>query len=210
MENILETIGIAMIVLMSVVLHEVAHGLTAYKLGDSTAKNAGRLTLNPIKHIDPFGTVILPGILILLRAFGVPTVVFGWAKPVPVNFRQLGNPKRDMMIVAMAGPATNILIAWITSLILINNAHLSITILNLLHFTIFVNLLLAVFNMMPVPPLDGSRLVSGIIPNRWGYYYSQIEPFGILVVFGLLYIGLMDAIVFPIIEWIGHQWEVTF
>ncbi len=210
MENILETIGIAMIVLMSIVLHEVAHGFSAYKLGDTTAKDAGRLTLNPIKHIDPFGTIILPGILIVLRAFGVPTVVFGWAKPVPVNFRQLGSPKRDMMIVAMAGPATNILIAWMASLTLVNTANLSLIILNLLHFTIFINLLLAVFNMMPVPPLDGSRLVSGIIPNRWAMYYNQLEPYGILIVFGLLYIGLMDAIVFPIIEWIGYQWGISF
>lgn len=194
---------------MSVVLHECAHGFTAFKLGDPTAKDAGRLTINPLKHIDPFGTVILPGILLIMRLAGLNTVVFGWAKPVPVNFQLLRNPRRDMVLVAMAGPLVNISLAYLASLVL-SNADLDFSILNIFHFAVFVNLLLAVFNMMPVPPLDGSRLVSGVLPARWAYYYNQLEPFGVVIVFALLYLGLLDMLVFPIIQWIGQLWGITF
>lgn len=208
--NVIEILGSAFIMMMSIVLHEIAHGFSAYKLGDSTAKEAGRLTLNPLKHIDPFGTLILPGILIAARTLGMNTIVLGWAKPVPVNFRLLKNPRRDMMIVAMAGPLVNILIAWLFSWGLKTDSGYHSTALQLIQFTVFVNLLLAVFNMMPVPPLDGSRLISGILPDKLAYVYNQLEPFGIFIIFGLLYFGLMDMIVFPIIQVIAQSWGINF
>ncbi len=210
MDSVIEILGSAFIMIMSIILHEIAHGFSAYKLGDPTAKDAGRLTLNPIKHIDPFGTLILPGILLAMRAFGMNTFVLGWAKPVPVNFRLLRNPRRDMMIVAMAGPLVNVLIAWLFSWGLKADLGDHSIGLHLIQFTVFVNLLLAVFNLMPVPPLDGSRLVSGILPDKLAYLYNQLEPAGIFIVFGLLYFGLMDMIVFPIIQVIAQSWGINF
>ncbi len=209
MGPVIEILGSALILMMSIILHEIAHGLSAYKLGDPTAKEAGRLTLNPLKHIDPFGTLILPGILIMMRALGVNTVVLGWAKPVPVNFRLLNSPRRDMVLVAMAGPLVNILIAWLFSWGLKIDLNLDVSILSLIHFTVYVNLLLAVFNMMPIPPLDGSRLVSGMLPGKLAHRYNQLEPFGIFIVFGLLYFGLIDMIVFPVIRWIAQLWGIS-
>jgi Zn-dependent protease len=199
----LEIVGGIIIVLFSIIIHECAHGFVANLLGDSTAKDQGRLTLNPIKHIDPFGTIILPGILIILKAMGLNTFVFGWAKPVPVTYAKLNHPKTDMALVALAGPFSNILIA----IAFVGGLHypqLDLTLLELLHFGVFVNLLLAVFNMIPVPPLDGSRLMTGILPHRLAVAYNRLEPYGILIVVILLSAGVIDKVIFPIIEMLGH------
>lgn len=202
----LEEIIITVVILMvAIILHECAHGWTALKLGDPTAKEQGRLTLNPLKHIDPFGTVILPGSLLLLKLVAhMDIFVFGWAKPVPVNFRRLRQPRRDMMLVALAGPAINVFSAFIFSLILKNfQLQLPLKYFDFILFAIFINLLLAVFNMIPVPPLDGSRIVMGLLPKELAVPYSQLEPYGILIVLFCSYMGLFSWFVVPIVHALG-------
>lgn len=173
---------------LAITLHEAAHGLVAYRCGDPTAWQLGRVTLNPLKHIDPFGTIVLPGLLLLLR---VP-FIFGYAKPVPVNFRALGNPRRDMIWVAAAGPATNILMAVAAGLL----AHLVVflpavagqwSLLNLEN-AIAINVVLAVFNMIPLPPLDGGRVAVGLLPDALAAPLARLEPFGMTILLGLLFI----------------------
>lgn len=198
----LEIIFTAVILFLAVVLHEYAHGWMAYRLGDPTAKEAGRLTLNPIVHIDPVGTIILPGILILLRVLGLNTFLIGWAKPVPVNFQRLNHPKTDIIWVGMAGPAVNVILAIIFSQIL--RWPVPETIYKFLEIAIFMNLLLAIFNMIPIPPLDGSRLVIGLLPNQLAIPYSRLEPYGIVIVIALMSMGVLDQVILPIIEWAGR------
>lgn len=196
------------ILLFAIILHEIAHGWTAYVLGDPTAKLAGRLTLNPLKHIDPVGTILIPGFLLLLRSLGMSPIVFGWAKPVPVNFSQLRSPKRDIIWVGLAGPFVNILLALGFRQLL--NFSLSPFFREVVGIAIFVNLLLAVFNMIPIPPLDGSRLVMGILPMRWASSYARLERYGILIVAGLLYSGLLDKVIWPVLGWLSRLLGVQF
>jgi len=194
-----------LVLFFSIVLHEYAHGWTANKLGDPTAKEAGRLTLNPLKHIDPIGTLLLPGILVAMKMMGYPSVIFGWAKPVPVNFVRLRHPKTDMIWVGLAGPAVNLIIAAVASRFISVDA--STKIFDLLYDTVYVNLSLAVFNMIPVPPLDGSRLVAGILPNRLAIPYMRLESYGLLIVFALLYLGVFGKFILPVVDqlcnWLG-------
>lgn len=182
-------------------MHECSHGWVAYRCGDPTAKSAGRLTLNPLKHIDPVGTVILPGTLLILRFLGYQTFVFGWAKPVPVNFARLRHPRRDMMIVGLAGPLTNIALAFLFSRLVfipgVSFAH------PLLGLAIYVNLLLAVFNLVPVPPLDGSRFVMWLLPSQLARRYAMLEQYGILIIMALLYFGFLDKIIYPAVIVLG-------
>jgi Zn-dependent protease len=192
----------------AIVLHELAHGLSANMLGDTTAKDHGRLTLNPIKHIDPVGSIIVPGALFLVHYFGLTKslMLFGWAKPVPVNFRNLRPRRLGMALVAIAGPLTNIVLAFIFSKLYIWPAlsHVS----QICAWGVMLNLILAVFNMMPIPPLDGSRVVTSILPTKLAYYYSLLEPFGIIIVIVLLNFGMLGFL-YPLIEqagqWIGVQ-----
>ncbi len=173
---------------LAITLHEAAHGLVAYRCGDPTAWRLGRVTLNPLKHIDPFGTILLPGLLLLLR---VP-FIFGYARPVPVNFAALRNPRRDMVLVAAAGPATNIVMAVAAGLL----AHLVVLlprpaaewgVLNLEN-AIGINVVLAVFNMIPLPPLDGGRVAVGLLPRFLAGPLARLEPFGMTILLGLLFI----------------------
>jgi Zn-dependent protease len=190
------------------VIHEYAHAWTAYKLGDSTAKLAGRMTLNPIKHIDLFGTIILPVVLAILHFFGSPFFPIALAKPVPVNFRRLHNPKRDMMLVGMAGPAINVVLAILLGLFL--KLGFSSTVTDIFGIAIFINLILAVFNMVPIPPLDGSRLLMGLLPTTIGYQYGRLERYGILIVFALLPLGLFHKLVLPVVVICGRFLGVQF
>lgn len=200
----MEFIQILLILFPSVILHEYAHGWVAYRLGDSTAKLAGRLTLNPLKHIDLVGTVILPGILLTMRALGYATFVLGWAKPVPIDFANLRHPRRDMMLVALAGPAVNIGLAVGMGLMIKICSSLKGNfpnfIIEMMANAIFINLLLAFFNLIPIPPLDGSRLVAGVLPRQLATLYARIEPYGILMVMALLYLGVMTYVIFPLVE----------
>jgi len=205
---ILEIISIAVILFSAVVLHEYAHGWVAYKLGDPTAKLAGRLTLNPVMHVDPVGTIFLPGVLIALRFLGLNTFLFGWAKPIPVNFSRLNNPRRDMMLVGMAGPAVNVVLAVVASQL--TRVPMSLDVYKFVEAAVFINLLLAAFNMIPIPPLDGSRLVMGLLPRGLAVPYSQLERYGILIVMVFIYMGVLDAVVLPVVEWAGRLLGVQF
>lgn len=175
-------------VLLAVTLHEAAHGWVADKLGDPTARLAGRISANPIRHIDPFGTVALPALLLLLRA----PFLFGWAKPVPVNFGRLRNPKRDMVLVAAAGPGSNLLMACVAT-VLIYGAYLlppdagNWVGHNLLN-AIRINLVLMIFNLIPLPPLDGGRIAVGLLPTPLAVRYARLEKFGLLILIGLLFL----------------------
>ena len=179
----------------AVIIHEYAHGWIAWKLGDSTAKAAGRLTLNPLAHIDPIGTIFLPLILLVSNS----PVVFGWAKPVPVDFHNLDNPKKDMVWVGIAGPAANVMFALFLSFILKLSVGASPLFLAILTSGILINLVLAIFNMLPIPPLDGSRVMMGMLPIGLARRYAKLEPYGFIIVFGLLYLGVIGRVIWPLV-----------
>jgi Zn-dependent protease len=205
---IIDVVLVIAILLMAIVFHEVAHGWMAYKLGDPTAKLMGRLTLNPLKHVDLVGTVILPGALIALSMMGFPKVIFGWAKPVPVNFHRLRRPRQDMMWVALAGPAANIVFALVLTAML--NTGTGARFMNVWRDGIFLNLLLAVFNLVPVPPLDGSRVLMRFLPDSLAAPYARLERYGLLIIAGLLYLGIFHKIILPVIFAIGRFLGVSF
>lgn len=175
-------------VVLAITLHEAAHGYVALRFGDDTALRAGRVTLNPLKHIDRFGTIIIPALLLLVRS----PFVFGYAKPVPVNFSRLRNPRRDMVWVAAAGPATNIALATASALLL----HVTVLLPQPaagwvdanLQRSVLINVVLAVFNMLPLPPLDGGRVAVGLLPDRLAYPLARLERWGFFIIIGALFI----------------------
>ncbi|MBI4049603.1 MAG: site-2 protease family protein [Candidatus Doudnabacteria bacterium] len=185
------------ILLFSVIFHEVAHGLTAEKLGDPTARYAGRLTLNPIPHIDLFGSILLPVFLYWATA---GQFVFGAAKPVPVDYRNLRNIRRDMLLVALAGPLTNIVLAFIAAQILKFIPGLSAMGEKLLFQTVLLNIVLGVFNLIPIPPLDGSKVLAsifGFLDRNWMYSLLALERFGFILIILFLFSGLLQYILLP-------------
>jgi Zn-dependent protease len=180
-------------VLFAITVHEVAHGWVANRFGDATAKMAGRLTINPIKHVDPVGTVLVPGLLLFLGGF-----LFGWAKPVPVNFGNLRQPKRDMVYVAIAGPGANLVMAFIWGLIgYIARFLPEFAALPLLYMSVaglYINTILMLVNLIPIPPLDGGRVAVGLLPASLAQPYSRLEPYGLFIMLGLLATGMLGKI----------------
>lgn len=194
--NIIYTITTWVIpLLLCVILHEVAHGWMAMKLGDYTAKATGRLTLNPKEHIDPIGSLLVPGILLAMSS----PILFGWAKPVPVDYRNLRKPKRDMGIVAAAGPAMNVILAIIFVLIahvieLLPASQTKFWLFQNLSNGIQLSLALAIFNLLPILPLDGGRIVSSLLPLKYSIEYQKTESYGFYILIGLMFIGPMLGI----------------
>lgn len=189
-------------VIFAITLHEVSHGWAARRFGDRTAELLGRLTLNPVKHIDPVGSVAVPLVLVLLN---LPP--FGWAKPVPVNPRNLRKPKQHMVLVAAAGPASNFTMAlcWALCFALVLHAPLPVIgirqfLLSMAQIGISFNVLLAIFNLMPIPPLDGGRVLRGLVPESMGRKLDAVEPYGLIIVMGLLALGILGQVVAPVVE----------
>ncbi|HCC68530.1 MAG TPA: site-2 protease family protein [Nitrospiraceae bacterium] len=187
-------------ILIAITFHELAHGLVADRLGDPTARLAGRLTINPIKHLDPIGTLVF-----------VFTRMIGWAKPVPVNPYNLKDPKRDMIWISLAGPAANMIIAVISAIVFkmlsvitvspdsIFGEKVFIPLAIMVQLCVVLNIGLAVFNLLPIPPLDGSKILMGLLPYRQAVAYSRLEPYGFLILIALIFFRITDYIIFPII-----------
>ena len=188
-------------VLLGITVHEVAHGWVASKFGDKTAMMMGRLTLNPLKHVDPVGTILIPAVLLLLQA----GFIFGYAKPVPISWKNLRNPKRDMAIVAAAGPAANLLMAIIWALmvhagLLIGEMGVALVYMGVAG--IFINTVLMVLNLLPLPPLDGGRVATSLLPGPLAYRFSLIEPYGFMILLLLLMTGVLAKILFPVVTFV--------
>ncbi len=212
MENLIQTIAVyALPVLFAITLHEAAHGYVARHFGDPTAQLAGRISLNPLRHIDPVGTIVVPLVLLFLTRLMGGGLLFGWAKPVPVDWSRLRRPKQDMLWVALAGPASNLLqaIAWV----LLWRLLVQVGLISgdagfwalMAHAGVQVNLILMALNLLPLPPLDGGRIVFSLLPHRLAWRYGRIEPYGLVILIVLMMTGWLWPLMVPLLrfgEWV--------
>ena len=205
MNDLIQTIALyAIPVVFAITLHEAAHGYVARMFGDPTAEQAGRITLNPIRHVDPVGTILVPlVILVMSKLMGSPGMLFGWAKPVPVNFGRLRNPKRDMLWVALAGPVSNLVMAiiWAVALRLaFENGIQEDYWLRMAMAGVQVNLVLMALNLLPILPLDGGRVLFSLLPARQAWLYARVEPYGIPIVVLLMATGVLWRLMEPLLS----------
>jgi Zn-dependent protease len=211
MDNIIQSIAIyALPVIFAITLHEAAHGYVAKHFGDLTAYTQGRVSLNPIRHIDPLGTIVLPIVTMLLGG-----ILFGWAKPVPVNFSALRNPKQDMMWVALAGPGANLFMAILWGFVIkfalgLPQDGLAEPLILMGEAGIKINVVLMVLNLLPLPPLDGGRVAVSLLPPRLAYNFSRIEPYGFMILLFLLATGVLGAVMGPLIAIAIHLIALFF
>ena len=196
----------ALPVIFAITLHEAAHGYIARYFGDMTAAAAGRITLNPLKHIDPVGTILVPlAILLTSKLLGGGMILFGWAKPVPVNFGNLRRPKQDMLWVAAAGPGANFVMAVFWALVIqlghaLGNDFVSAPLMLMGAAGVFINVILMALNLLPLPPLDGGRIAVSLLPVRQAMQYARLEPYGLFILLGLLFTGVLGIILWPLIS----------
>jgi Zn-dependent protease len=203
MESIIQTIAVyAIPLIFAITLHEAAHGYVARMFGDPTAEQAGRISLNPIRHIDPIGTLLVPAVILLTSKLLGGGLLFGWAKPVPVDFGRLRNPKRDMLWVAAAGPASNLAMAigWAVAIKLMIAAGVREDFfLRMAVAGIQVNITLMALNLLPIPPLDGGRILFSLLPTRAAWQFQRIEPYGMVILLVLLASGLLSTLIAPLL-----------
>ncbi|MDE2597325.1 MAG: site-2 protease family protein [Sphingomonadales bacterium] len=218
-DTLFQALALIVPMIMAIVFHEVAHGLTARALGDPTAAEMNRLSLNPLRHVDPFGTIVLPGLLALMKA-----PVFGWARPVPVNMRRLRNPRSGMMLVAIAGPATNLVMAGVGAVLLgllgkdigpepVKGTLRAFLMLNAFNF-VLLNVFLALFNLLPVPPFDGSHVVEGLLPRELALRYRGLRRYALPLMIGLLVVlptispqlDVVGRLVRPPVDWLTGEY----
>lgn len=217
MDSLISTLAIwALPVLLAITLHEAAHGYVARHFGDPTADLAGRISLNPLRHIDPVGTILVPaGILALSSLAGGGGILFGWAKPVPVSFGRLRNPKADMLWVAAAGPFVNLVMAvgWAILFTIAARSEpgaYSVPMLKMADAGIQINAVLMVLNLLPIPPLDGGRIAVSLLPNRLAWQFSRLEPFGFPILLLLLFTGILGEILWPLIAGFRYLLSTVF
>jgi Zn-dependent protease len=204
MDSVIQTIAVyAIPLIFAITLHEAAHGYVAFMFGDATAKQAGRVTLNPLRHIDPIGTLLVPVLILFSSALmGMGGLLFGWAKPVPVDFSRLRHPKRDMLWVAAAGPGINLLMAIIWALglrLMVASGMGEEFFLDMAVAGVKVNLMLMAVNLLPILPLDGGRILFSLLPSRMAWQYSRIEPYGMIILIMLLATNMLNFLVSPIL-----------
>jgi len=217
MENLIQTLAIwALPVIFAITLHEAAHGYVAHHFGDPTAWQMGRVSLNPLRHIDPVGTILVPALILasssLLTGGGI---LFGWAKPVPVNFGRLGNPKKDMLWVALAGPGANFVmtLGWALLLklaTLMPDSAFALPMAEMGKAGIRINAALMLLNLLPIPPLDGGRIAVSLLPHRAAWRFAQLEPYGFVILLLLLFTGILGAILGPLIFGFIHMILIAF
>ncbi len=216
MDSLIPTLAIwALPVLLAITLHEAAHGYVARHFGDPTADLAGRITLNPLRHIDPVGTLLVPAGILALSSLAGGGILFGWAKPVPVNFGRLRNPKADMLWVAAAGPFVNLLMAigWAVLFTIAARSEpgaYTLPMLKMADAGIQINAVLMVLNLLPIPPLDGGRIAVSLLPNRLAWRYARLEPFGFPILLVLLFTGLLGEILWPMIVGFRYLLSTVF
>ncbi|MDH5479231.1 MAG: site-2 protease family protein [Nitrosomonas sp.] len=208
MDDVIQGIAIyALPVIFAITMHEAAHGYVAKHFGDFTAYNEGRISLNPTKHIDPIGTILVPMTLFIVSKLTIGAgFLFGWAKPVPVNFSNLRHPKHDMLWVAAAGPGANLLMALFWALIIklgiaMPDSTFAKPMILMGIAGIEINVILMVLNLLPLPPLDGGRMAVSLLPHRIAYHFSKIEPYGFMILLVLLFSGILGTVIWPMITW---------